>query len=128
MLLGLSDGMGSGSSARKESEMVLDLVERFLEAGFSMETAIRMMNSAMVMKGEKLTSTQTLPLHGEPVQRYGTPVQRWERRLPLSGGRMRWSALHRKICRWGRVRTWMQNRGRSSLNDGDFIVMVTDGV
>ena len=52
MLLGLSDGMGSGSSACKESEMVLDLVERFLEAGFSMETAIRMMNSAMVMKGE----------------------------------------------------------------------------
>ena len=32
--------------------MVLDLVERFLEAGFSLETAIRMMNSAMVMKGE----------------------------------------------------------------------------
>ncbi len=50
-LLGLSDGMGSGSMACKESEMVLDLVERFLEAGFSVETAIRMMNSAMVMKG-----------------------------------------------------------------------------
>ena len=32
-LLGLSDGMGSGSMACKESEMVLDLVERFLEAG-----------------------------------------------------------------------------------------------
>lgn len=52
LLLGLSDGMGSGSAACKESEMVLDLVERFLEAGFSVETAIRMMNSAMVMKGE----------------------------------------------------------------------------
>ena len=33
-MLGLSDGMGSGSAACKESEMVLDLVERFLEAGF----------------------------------------------------------------------------------------------
>ena len=52
LLLGLSDGMGSGSTACKESEMVLDLVERFMEAGFSVETAIRMMNSAMVMKGE----------------------------------------------------------------------------
>ena len=51
-VLGLSDGMGSGSTACKESELVLDLVERFLEAGFSVETAIRMMNSAMVMKGE----------------------------------------------------------------------------
>lgn len=52
LLMGLSDGMGSGSTACKESEMVLDLVERFLAAGFSVETAIRMMNSAMVMKGE----------------------------------------------------------------------------
>lgn len=61
MLLGISDGMGSGSTASKESEMVLDLVERFLEAGFSVETAIRMMNSAMVMKGESdLYSTMDL--------------------------------------------------------------------
>lgn len=52
LLLGLSDGMGSGATACKESEMVLDLVERFMEAGFSVETAIKMMNSAMVMKGE----------------------------------------------------------------------------
>ena len=41
--------------------MVLDLVERFLEAGFSVETAIRMMNSAMVMKGaDDLYSTVDL--------------------------------------------------------------------
>ena len=66
LLLGLSDGMGSGSAACKESEMVLDLVERFLEAGFSVETAIRMMNSAMVMKGESdLYSTVDL-CNGEP--------------------------------------------------------------
>ena len=49
LLLGLSDGMGSGSAACKESEMVLDLVERFLEAGFSVETAIRMMTAAEEM-------------------------------------------------------------------------------
>ena len=46
--------MGSGSAACKESEMVLDLVERFLEAGFSVETAIRMMNSAMVIEGRAI--------------------------------------------------------------------------
>lgn len=51
LVLCLSDGMGSGSIACKESEMVIELVERFLEAGFDIETAVRMMNSAMVMKG-----------------------------------------------------------------------------
>lgn len=53
MVMCLSDGMGSGSLACKESEMVIELVEKFLEAGFDVETAVRMMNSAMVMKGQE---------------------------------------------------------------------------
>ena len=60
-VMSLSDGMGSGSRACKESEMVIELIEKFLEAGFSKETAIRMMNSAMVMKGaDDLYSTVDL--------------------------------------------------------------------
>ena len=51
-ILALSDGMGSGIRACKESEMVIELIEKFLEAGFQKETAIRMMNSAMVTQGE----------------------------------------------------------------------------
>lgn len=51
-VLTLSDGMGSGIRACKESEMVIELIEKFLEAGFQKETAIRMMNSAMVMHDE----------------------------------------------------------------------------
>ena len=30
----LSDGMGAGEKAKKESQMVLDLLEELLEAGF----------------------------------------------------------------------------------------------
>ncbi len=52
MVMMLSDGMGSGSMACKESELVLELLEKFLEAGFSKETALKMMNSAMVIHGE----------------------------------------------------------------------------
>ena len=44
----LSDGMGSGIEAYKESERVIDLLEQFLEAGFSKETAVRMINSALI--------------------------------------------------------------------------------
>ena len=51
-VMSLSDGMGSGVSAAKESETVIDLLEKFLEAGFCPETAIRMMNSAMVTHGD----------------------------------------------------------------------------
>ncbi|MEG1888477.1 MAG: SpoIIE family protein phosphatase [Lachnospiraceae bacterium] len=50
-VIGISDGMGCGSQACKESELVLDLLEGFLEAGFESEVALKMMNSAMVIHG-----------------------------------------------------------------------------
>ncbi len=49
----LSDGMGSGKRAKAESGLVVDLLEKFLEAGFKKDVAIRLMNSAMVLKGEE---------------------------------------------------------------------------
>ena len=48
----LSDGMGSGISAYRESEMVIDLLEQFLEAGFTKETAVRMINSALIVRSD----------------------------------------------------------------------------
>lgn len=51
-LASLSDGMGSGLLAYQESEKVLDLLEQFLEAGFSKEAAVRMINSALVLREE----------------------------------------------------------------------------
>ena len=48
----LSDGMGSGVEACRESEEVVELLEQFLESGFSQETAAKMVNSALVMKGQ----------------------------------------------------------------------------
>lgn len=48
----LSDGMGSGLLASQASELVLELLESFLEAGFCKETALCMMNSMLVMNGQ----------------------------------------------------------------------------
>ena len=48
----LSDGMGSGIAAYRESELVIDLLEQFLEAGFSKETAVRMINSALLVRSD----------------------------------------------------------------------------
>lgn len=53
MVIALSDGMGTGKEACEESETVLSLLEQFLEAGFKIETAIRMINSNLVLKPEK---------------------------------------------------------------------------
>ncbi|MDO4337945.1 MAG: SpoIIE family protein phosphatase [Eubacteriales bacterium] len=49
----LSDGMGSGMEACRESEVVVELLEQFLDSGFSQETAARMVNSALILKGRE---------------------------------------------------------------------------
>ena len=43
----LSDGMGSGEKAARDSEKVLDLMEKMLEAGYPLPTAMRLVNSAL---------------------------------------------------------------------------------
>lgn len=48
----LSDGMGSGAKACRDSELVVDLTEKFLEAGFCRETAIQMINGSLIAGGE----------------------------------------------------------------------------
>lgn len=46
----LSDGMGSGLEASRESETVVELLEQFLTTGFSRETSARLLNSALVLQ------------------------------------------------------------------------------
>lgn len=54
-MIALSDGMGTGKEAADESETVLALLEQLLEAGFKTETAIRLINSNLVLKADKQT-------------------------------------------------------------------------
>lgn len=50
VIMSLADGMGSGMDACRESEKVIELLEQFLEAGFPQETAVRMINSCMLLQ------------------------------------------------------------------------------
>ncbi len=46
----ISDGMGSGPQAGRESKAVVELIEKFTSAGFSRTTAINTVNSIMSLK------------------------------------------------------------------------------
>lgn len=50
----LSDGMGAGQAAFRESAMVVEVLEELLSAGFPKETALQMLNTAMVMGREEV--------------------------------------------------------------------------
>lgn len=54
-MIALSDGMGTGKEAGDESEMVMSLLEQMIESGFKAETAIKLINSSLVLKSDKQT-------------------------------------------------------------------------
>lgn len=123
----LSDGMGSGIRANQESEMVVDLLQKFIEAGFRKETAIKLMNSAMVLQGEE-NSFSTLDYaeinlytgQMEMIKIGGatTFIKRKQEVELIDNGTLPAGAdVHMEI-----------ESTKKKLQNGDFLVMVTDGV
>ena len=60
-ILSISDGMGTGVQAYKESELVVDLLEEFAYSGFDEEVALKMINSIFTLNGEE-TATATVDM------------------------------------------------------------------
>lgn len=54
-LMSLSDGMGSGFDAYRDSEIVIELLEELLDCGFSEEVALRLINSVFLVNSESLS-------------------------------------------------------------------------
>lgn len=50
----ISDGMGSGEEAFKDSTMVVEMLEELLETGFPAKTAIEILNTALVIGREDI--------------------------------------------------------------------------
>lgn len=58
----LCDGMGSGREARKESELAIDLLEKFLKAGFSPENALKTLDQAFCLRLDEAMGFSTVDL------------------------------------------------------------------
>ncbi|MDR2889327.1 MAG: SpoIIE family protein phosphatase [Lachnospiraceae bacterium] len=61
MTIILSDGMGSGDKACRDSSIIVELMEKFLSAGFTKEIAIQMINSVLLV-GCDMGNMSTLDL------------------------------------------------------------------
>ena len=59
----ISDGMGSGPQANKESDASVKIIEKFTKAGFSKNTAINAVNSIMSLKFSADEKFSTLDLN-----------------------------------------------------------------
>ncbi len=127
MMVLLSDGMGTGEKASQDSMEVIELMERLLEAGFSKEMAVQITNGVLIAGSEsgnmstldvcelnlytgeieviKVGSAITYLKHGHMVH----PVV--SEHLPLGV----FSEL--EVC-----------ATKQTLTDGDYIILLSDGV
>lgn len=123
----LSDGTGSGERASADSERVLDLMEKLLEAGYCPESAVSMVNAALFARGQeyshptldvcdldlyngscsfcKVGGAASFLKHGHKVEQIS------QGSLPL-----------------GIFRNVEVGTVRLQLQDGDFLILMTDGV
>lgn len=123
----LSDGMGSGDKACSDSTMVVELMEKFLEAGFQPETAIQMINSAL-LSGEENSNMSTLDLcsidlySGDcrfvKVGSYCSYIKRQHLVDRISSGNLPMGVFQKPD---------MEIVGRK-LMDGDYVIMISDGI
>lgn len=123
----VSDGMGSGKQAQAESTLVVDLLEKLLEAGFSRESALKLMNSAMVISaGEESYSTvdfATIDMYTGELELTKTGAAP---SFIKSGKQV--SVIEIESLPAG-VDVWQESKqSKNTLQSGDFLVMVTDGV
>ncbi len=126
-VMALSDGMGSGINACKESEMVIELIEKFLESGFQKETAIRMMNSAMVIQGEdgifSTVDLASMDLYTGTCEFYkigaaAAFIKHGEEVECISSASLPAGIFHQIEI----------EKSSRQLEDGDFVVLLSDGV
>ena len=126
-LLALSDGMGSGSRARRESAATVELLEDFLESGFEKELAVKMINSVLVLKSNE-ESFSTLDIcavdlytgEGEFIK-----IGAWSTFLLRDGSV---SVIPSSSLPMGMLKQVDLETTRRKLKHDDIILMVTDGV
>lgn len=125
--MSLSDGMGSGLKACQESEMVIDLLERFLEAGFTEAMALSMTNSTMVLRGmkERFTTVDltTIDLYSGKCELFKVGAA-----ATFIGQQGNYEYILSENLPTGASCQIELEPVQRQLHSGDFVVMMTDGV
>lgn len=123
----LSDGMGSGEDAARESMSVIAVVRRLLEAGLELEAAIKSVNSVLALKNpEESFATVDMAVinlyngHAEFVKIAAPPT------FLIRGGRVR--PIRASSLPVGILTDIDVNVTEKKLTSRDVIVMITDGV
>lgn len=123
----ISDGMGNGHEAMEESSMTVNLLKKFLLAGFHATTAINMLNSALCLKLDKETFATIDLLQIDLMSGMASfyKVGSAATVLYRNGETQSIYSMSPPAGIIGEIEPHCQKK---RLNDGDVVLMVTDGV
>ncbi len=123
----LSDGMGSGEKACADSEVVVDMAEKLIDAGFSIEMTVQMINDALLAGAENMNMS-TLDLCGvdlyEEMATFAkigsacTYIKSKDTVEKLTSSSLPLGVFHKQDV----------ELIKREVHDGDYIIMLSDGI
>ena len=123
----ISDGMGSGKKACRDSQMIVELMQKFMEAGYQKEMAIQMINTVL-LAGPEAGNMSTLDFctvdlytgFCELLKIGSAPsyIKRDHLVERISAGNLPLGIFNRPDMEVNKRR----------LQDGDYVIMISDGV
>ncbi len=123
----ISDGMGVGHKASQESDIAISLLEKFLEAGFDKELALKTINSVLVLKSSD-EMLATIDMSIVDLYRGKTQFIKVGSAPTFIKKKNKVQIINSHSLPVGILRDIDIQVYEEELDDGDFIVMVSDGI
>ena len=126
ILMALCDGMGSGESAEKVSTLALNLIENFYKAGFESSLILSSVNKLIALKGEESFSALDICVFDLrqcvcDLVKLGSPLGFIKK---TTGTRI----IEAGALPLGILEDIKPNINSFALDDGDMVILLTDGV
>lgn len=127
LVMTLCDGMGSGERAHSESESVIDLIEDFMQAGFKESSALHLINSLYVLQSDG-QSFSTVDMGIVNLYDGNCNFVKMGAAATFLKHKERVDTILSSSLPAGMFEDSRLEANRRRIRDGEFIVMVTDGV
>lgn len=123
----ISDGMGSGEKACEDSGMVVDLLEKLLEAGFARHTAVQMINDALIACDEE-QNMSTLDMCEIDLRTGNCTFLKVGATISFIKRKNMVEILKGDSLPLGIFHQMELNEKRVQIKDGDYVIMMSDGI
>ncbi len=122
----LSDGMGSGEQASKMSKGAIELLQKFLNAGFDKEASVNMIGASLMLGGKEMFTT----IDAVIIDLLSAEVE-----FVKAGANTSYVKTKNKVRKLsstslpvGIIENTEIDTSTYRANDGDIIVMISDGI